>query len=209
MPEELSPREARKQRNREFNRTQILDTAEDLFSRYGYHETGLKDVVDHCEFSVGAIYTFFSSKEDLYDSVLNRHSVANMQALVEILQKDGNPVDLLSEVAEFQISFFREHPAWGRLITRTLSPGLQPQQTRSPVMKATDTTYRRVLDLEAQIIARGQEQGQVREGNPLALARIYANLVTSYHTIEFGDDDSSTDFSTEELVALIRHILGA
>lgn len=186
---------------------QILDTAEELFSRSGYYSTSLKDVAEYCDFSVGAIYTYFTSKEDLYDAVLNRYSEENTRRLIEILQGDGDPIDQLVAVALFQIECFCRHPAWGRLVTRTLSPGLQSQETRSPVMKAADTTYRHILDLEAHTIMRGQETGHIRAGNPLVLARVYANLINSYHTMVFGEEEFATEFSVEELVALIRHTL--
>ncbi len=52
----LSPRELRKQQRIALSREQILDTAEELFAEYGYHETGLKDLAARCEFSVGSIY---------------------------------------------------------------------------------------------------------------------------------------------------------
>ena len=46
-------------------RDQILAAALACFARQGYHATSMDDVVRESGLSVGAIYTYFSSKEDL------------------------------------------------------------------------------------------------------------------------------------------------
>src|ERR1051326_9396768 len=47
-------------------RAQILNAAMTCFSRQGYHATSMDDVVRESGLSVGAIYSYFASKEDLF-----------------------------------------------------------------------------------------------------------------------------------------------
>ena len=47
-------------------RTQILAAAMTCFARQGYHATSMDDVVRESGLSVGAIYSYFPSKEDLF-----------------------------------------------------------------------------------------------------------------------------------------------
>jgi hypothetical protein len=49
---------------------ELLYAALAQLSERGYHATGLKEVAERCEFSVGSIYQFFDSKDTLYEAVL-------------------------------------------------------------------------------------------------------------------------------------------
>jgi AcrR family transcriptional regulator len=52
-------REARRLAQQSVGRAQLLDAAEFVFGRKGFHETTLKEVADLAEFSVGSVYSFF------------------------------------------------------------------------------------------------------------------------------------------------------
>ena len=44
---------------------QILNTAGACFSRQGFHQTSMQDICRAAELSPGAVYRYFSSKEDI------------------------------------------------------------------------------------------------------------------------------------------------
>lgn len=197
----LSPREARRRQRIELSREQILDTAEALFGERGYHATGLKEVADLCEFSVGAIYQFFQSKDQLYEEVLLRRGRPQVAEMSRIAADDDTPADQrLIAMARLQIEHFRRHPAWGRLTTRVLTPGTR---STTDLPNAFLEAYRGAIDLEAGLIAKGQADGTLRPGSPRALARLFSALVTSFHSMDPRISDDSEDFSTTEFLALV------
>jgi len=51
-------------------RATILDAARQVFSRIGYVETRMADVVDASKLSMGAVYRYFDNKEDLFAQVI-------------------------------------------------------------------------------------------------------------------------------------------
>ena len=57
MPNVTEPasgrREQRRRRHQLLSREQLLDAAEEIFGRKGYHDTTLKEVAELAEFSVG------------------------------------------------------------------------------------------------------------------------------------------------------------
>jgi TetR/AcrR family transcriptional regulator, transcriptional repressor of aconitase len=53
------------QSHRDARRTQILDAAMICFARAGFHRTTMQDIVQQAELSPGAIYLYFSSKEEI------------------------------------------------------------------------------------------------------------------------------------------------
>ena len=50
-------------------RAQIIDTARDLFSAKGLSDTSMSDIVAASGMSVGAIYRYFASKDELVAAV--------------------------------------------------------------------------------------------------------------------------------------------
>jgi TetR/AcrR family transcriptional regulator len=195
-----SPREIRRRQRIELSREQILDTAEQLFSERGYHATGLKEVAERCEFSVGSIYQFFDSKDTLYEEVLMRRGYAMREEMARIAGSAEPAGEQLLAMAKLQIEHFREYPAWGRLTTRVLTPGARPPaDLPAPFLAA----WKEAIDLEAGLIERGQRDGQLRGGDPRALARLFSAMVSSFHAMDEQVSDTPEDFSADEFLTLI------
>jgi TetR/AcrR family transcriptional regulator len=196
----LSPREIRRRQRMELCREQILDTAEELFSARGYYATGLKEVAERCEFSVGAIYQFFDSKETLYQEVLMRRGPDMRAEMAAIADGPTAPDQQLLALARLQIDHFRRFPAWGRLTTRVLTLGMRP---------ATDlpdsflTAFNEAIDLEAGIIARGQRAGLLAAGDPRALARLFSAMVSAFHAMDEQVSDAPENLAADEFLALL------
>jgi AcrR family transcriptional regulator len=53
-------------------RTELIDAAESLFTAHGFHATSLDAVADAAGYTKGAVYSNFSSKEDLFFAVYER-----------------------------------------------------------------------------------------------------------------------------------------
>jgi len=56
---------SRRDRERERHRQEILEAAERVFVREGYHAATVEAIAREAEFGIGTIYNFFQSKEDL------------------------------------------------------------------------------------------------------------------------------------------------
>ncbi|MFG6149177.1 TetR/AcrR family transcriptional regulator [Halobacillus sp. B23F22_1] len=59
------------QEHLEQRRADILAAAKKVFSRQGYTITTMKDIMEEAKVSRGGLYQYFSSKEDLYEALLN------------------------------------------------------------------------------------------------------------------------------------------
>ncbi len=71
----------RKEREYLARRNEILDTALKLFSQKGYHQTSMSEIAKESEFSIGSLYSFFKSKEDLFFNLFKR-SIEDVEELV-------------------------------------------------------------------------------------------------------------------------------
>ncbi|ONH31882.1 TetR/AcrR family transcriptional regulator [Pseudofrankia asymbiotica] len=181
-PAVLSPRELRRQERLRVGREQILDAAEELFGRQGYRGTSLQQVAKRCEFSIGALYLFIDSKEELLQAVLNRRTVDLMELMAACLAAEGTGAELLARLARTQVDFHRRYPEFGRLSIQLMStpgvpgtPGFREGFARG---------YDAAIELEAELFVRGQHDGTLRPGDPGCLARLFSAMVTAYHAMD-------------------------
>src|ERR1700759_5673468 len=73
------------QARRDARQQQILDAALACFSENGFHQTGMADIVRRSGMSHGAVYVYFSSKDDIIEALADdRHqSEALLNSVVD------------------------------------------------------------------------------------------------------------------------------
>ena len=113
-----SPREERKRQHQELSRGQILDAAEAVFARKGFHDATVKEIAAAAEFSVGGVYSFFADKDDVFVQIYLRRGAEFMDGMRLLLADSGTPRETLHRLADYQVQFFREHANFGRLYLR-------------------------------------------------------------------------------------------
>jgi AcrR family transcriptional regulator len=198
----VSLRESRRLQRIQTSREQILDIAEEMFSERGYAKTSLKEIAERSEFSVGAIYTFFESKSHLLHAVLRRRSEVELQLMADLAASDAEPDDLLMALAQLEIEYFRQHRNWARMMVGFLVPG--GAEDTGSIGSWFSTGYGRAMDIQADVISRGQRAGVLREGNPHALARLFAALVISFHQMDAELGPTPFDFGLTQFLDFIR-----
>jgi AcrR family transcriptional regulator len=85
-------------------REQILNAATACFARQGYRATSMDDVVRQSGLSVGAIYTYFASKEDLFLALSDRRAEQTLSYLNELFRRPGPMADKSRQAVDY---FFR------------------------------------------------------------------------------------------------------
>ncbi len=69
-------------------RERILDSALNLFSRKGYHDTRMDEIVDESETSKGAIYFHFPSKERLFLALMDQFADLLERRIREAIEQE-------------------------------------------------------------------------------------------------------------------------
>jgi AcrR family transcriptional regulator len=179
---DTSRREARRQHHQLVSRLQLLDGAEEVFGRKGFHQTSLKEIAELAEFSVGSVYTFFTNKDDLFRQVFIRRGAEFMPAMRAVLSDGAPPRQQLGRLVEFQVAFFRDRPHFGRLFLQYSSPVMMSSLRR--VDDAITTNYEEAMALQADLFRRGQETGDFRRGSPATFARLLSGLVSAYQAVD-------------------------
>lgn len=86
-------------------REQILQAAMVCFARQGYYATSMDDVVRESGLSVGAIYSYFPSKEELFLSLCDSRTEHTLAYLNDLFRRPGPLVDRFAEAVDY---FFQQ-----------------------------------------------------------------------------------------------------
>jgi AcrR family transcriptional regulator len=182
-PDELSRREQRRLQHQDLSRAQLLDAAEEVFGRKGFHEATLKEVAELAEFSVGSVYSFFTNKDDLFRQIFVRRGQEFMPGLrAAVLSDGGTLTDQLHGLVDFEVGFFRARPHFGRLYLRystatTMSTGRE-------IDAGVTINYDEAMQLQAGLFERGQVAGEFHPGDPHVFSRLFSGLISSYQAVD-------------------------
>jgi AcrR family transcriptional regulator len=96
----------------------IAQAAGRLFSRSGYLETSMSDIVAACEVSKGAIYHYFSGKEDLLFAVVDGYMDLVLEGLEEEVHRAGVAEAQIRTIIDRHVALYSTHLAEARVLLR-------------------------------------------------------------------------------------------
>ena len=139
-------------------KNQILDAALKVFVKSGYAETTMNDIVEKSGLSKGAIYHYYSSKKDLFLSLIDYWE---NYFFVNIINKDlsiSSSDNLLRDITQDVIKTFKsnKHIFLAELEFWSLA------NHDSEVRKRTTALYVKLLDLFKKIISKGIKEGDYK-----------------------------------------------
>ncbi len=102
----------------EQNRGQIEQAALSLFTRQGFHGTNIRDIAELARVSTGAIYTYFPTKDALFESVVHSYEKRIRAWRTRKIENLGPPFSKRSlELLAAEIrSFVYEHADYWKLM---------------------------------------------------------------------------------------------
>jgi TetR/AcrR family transcriptional regulator len=178
----MGRREARRALHQEVSRAQLLDAAEEIFAAKGYHDATIKEIAQLAEFSVGAVYSFFETKDDLFVQIYLRRGVEFMDGMRALMKKKASRREQMHRLADYQIDFFRLHPNFGRIYLRSSAVALGEVESR--LSDFLSAGYAEAMKLQSDMFRAGQRDGAFRAGDPLVVAHLFSAMVSSFQTAE-------------------------
>jgi len=105
----------RQERDRETVSRAILDAARELFVRDGYDEVSIRKIAERIEYSPAAIYSYFSSKDDIFFA-LAEEGFRLLFSYGGSPRPAANAADALREMFWRYYEFSKEHPEYFALM---------------------------------------------------------------------------------------------
>ncbi len=94
-------------------RERILQAADKLFYQYGYHATGLEQILAEGGITKGNFYYHFKSKEALAIATLDWHFGQVQNEVARIVGKNASPLQALLDVLDFFSTLIQEQKKAG------------------------------------------------------------------------------------------------
>ena len=101
----------RRERYRQQTRSEIQDAAREIFVRHGFEGFSMRTLARSVGYSPGAIYLHFTSKEELFDALVEESFVHLYEALGILLKERGkDPVQQLKRGLRLYVEWGLKHP---------------------------------------------------------------------------------------------------
>jgi AcrR family transcriptional regulator len=140
-------------RNRaESRRDELLAAAVRVFARKGYHTCRVSDIADEAGTSHGLVYHYFSSKDEVLETIFRENWGPIAVAIEGIAATDVSAPEQVRKVAALVLHAWRRDPETVRVLVREIS--------RSPVLQERIGQFQQAFDALQHIIVRGQERGE-------------------------------------------------
>lgn len=143
-------------RSKEFEENVVLQKAMELFWQQGYEKTSMSDLVEHMGIHRKSIYDTFGDKHSLYLKVIDRYgefSTANFKT--ETL-KAKTSYQAIQYIFDYIIEGNENKNNGCLFVNATTELGPWDQE----VLKKTENAFSYAEDFIAEIIKKGQEDGE-------------------------------------------------
>lgn len=88
----------------------ILEAAVRVFARQGFHTCRVADIADEAQVAYGLVYHYFSSKEEILDTLFTERWGLMLDTIAEIEREPLSPREKLGAIANFIIDSYRYDP---------------------------------------------------------------------------------------------------
>ena len=148
---------------KENRKKQILYKALELFVVKGYSETKITDIATSLNISVGLLFHYYESKEQLYYELVQM-GVAGTKAPKKIEYKE--PIQYFESFLKGLFVTAAEQPWIYQmfvLMAQAQKPGI-PEEIRKLALSVDQ------IEFSSKIIKEGQKTGNIRKGDPMSLS---------------------------------------
>lgn len=158
-----------------------------LFAFHGYSEVKIDDITKASECSHGLFYHYFATKEDVFHAVMEycASTIMNKQRTINLNQKAKFLLhDLLEEICQDLRSSNSDYACIHYLL---LNLHLQ-KKTLPPPPKTDRPKHKRIFDFMAEIIEKGQQEGDFGNGNPYEYVIAILSMINglAYNRLKLG-----------------------
>ncbi len=176
----------------------ILDAAVRVFARQGFHTCRVSDIADEAGVAYGLVYHYFSSKEEILDTLFLERWDVMLAAISEADASRSSPREKLYAIAAFIIDSYRHDPDLMKVII------VEVTRAANTFGRTHLTKIREAYEQIAAIVARAQAEGTFRqEITPQFASLAFYGLVEQVLTSWIFEAEEAGDEELERAKGLI------
>lgn len=189
-------------------RNAILDAAEHVFAKQGFHGARIQDIADHARIAVGTVYNHFEQKEDVLHALLEDR----MEQMIGALRPqptDPEPFDQkLTCCITRAMRFVECHRDFHQI---ALDCGLFAKGTAATSSLLGDKAmalFERLKATTLALVNEGLSCGALRPLDPVPLARMLGGLIRAF-SIGMLMEQSQPNLEAEASLLVDLYLNGA
>jgi AcrR family transcriptional regulator len=166
------------------HRERILDAAERLLGRFGYRKMTVDDIAAEAGIGKGTVYLSFPSKEEVVLSTVDRIVDRVCMAMEEAGSRDASAPDRLRAMLRARVLVrFEAVTGYSASLNDLLS------SVRAALLARRVQHFERETSVLAQVIAGGQQDGELVAGAPRRIGRALVLATNSFLPYALGPDE--------------------
>lgn len=200
----------RKAQERQARRRRIQEAARTVFTERGYAGASIELIARAAQLSVGAIYLYFRSKEDLYVSLIE-DTLTVFDADMAQIREHTEVSNRLRETWRLLVRWAEKDPEGPRILRLLAQPAIRPQLS-DDVVTAVSTGIGRVQGHIGACVADGIHAGVYRQVSAREIADLtWSVLLGSLDAAEMhtniGLDNEALATRTDRALHLLESAL--
>jgi AcrR family transcriptional regulator len=179
-------------------REDILASATEMFSQYGYQRTDIQAIADGLGLGKGTIYRYFESKQELFLATVDRGMAGVSKHIAARTDAVQDPIQKLAEALRAFLGYFDDHPEVVELL-------IQERAEFRDRAKPTFQAHReKNIGPWHALLAQMMDEGRVRRMNVEIISRVISNaMYGKLFTTYFNPERRSFASQTDELLAVV------
>jgi len=192
-------------RRSESRREELIAAAVRAFARNGYHGCRISDIAEEAGVSHGLVYHYFSSKEQILETIFRDNWGVVAVAIGEIAStSNGSAIDEVRKIVSLMLHSWRRDPEVVRVLVREIA--------RSPQLQERIGDFQPGFDALTRVIERGQQTGEI---DPALDARVATfavwgmidEVLTAWVLGRLPAEEQNVDAAEATVTALVRRAL--
>jgi AcrR family transcriptional regulator len=123
------------------------DAGAEVFSRRGYRGAVLEEIAEQAGYTIGAIYSNFRTKQELFLAVLEDHVGARIEEVARVLEQASTSEGAIELAATDTTRHLRDDPTWFPLFIEYWSEAMREPAVKERFAEYQLETRRRLTEL--------------------------------------------------------------
>lgn len=160
----------------EERKNKILEIGIEEFSSKGYEKANINIIAKNAGISIGLMYKYFATKEDLFITCIHRGMAILEKAINEIMQSDDKLLIKAEKLIRTTCMHSRKNANYIKMYNEITSEKGSAERTKMLVEEIESKTSSVYISAIAQALAKGDVRGDL---DPRMFAFFLDNLLTS------------------------------
>ena len=165
-------------------KTQIYDSAKELFSLKGFKDTNVSDITKKAGVAVGTFYNYYSSKEKLFMDIFLDENVKLKKSCLQSIDLNNSPLEVVRQMLGLNVQGMKANPILREWYNRSVFIRIEQIYREENGLENFDFLY----DSFYEIILKWQEEGKMRRDiDSKMIMTIFAAIINvDTHKEEIG-----------------------